>query len=74
MAQTTIQISQDLQKELNKMKLFHKETYEEVIWDIIEDTKELSKQTKKEINIAKKEIEKGQFTTLSKIKEKYNIQ
>ena len=43
---TTIQISQDLQKELNKMKLYNKETYEEVIWNIIEDTQELNEQTK----------------------------
>ena len=42
MGTTTIQISQDLQKELNEMKLFSRETYEEVIWNVIEDTKELS--------------------------------
>ncbi|HOI18807.1 MAG TPA: hypothetical protein PLX15_03000 [Candidatus Woesearchaeota archaeon] len=72
MAQTTIQISSDLQQELNKMKLFNRETYEEVIWNIIEDTKELSKQTKKDIAISRKEISKGQFITLSDLKKKYN--
>ena len=73
MAQTTIQISTELQRELNKMKLFSRETYEEVIWDIIEDTKELSEQTKKEILESRKEISEGKFTTLSDLKKKYNI-
>ena len=46
---TTIQISKRLQKELLKRKLYDKETYEEIIWDIMEDTMELNEQTKKEI-------------------------
>jgi len=74
MASTTIQISQDLQQELNKMKLFSRETYEEVIWNVIEDTKELSEQTKKDITRSRKEISEGKFVTLSDIKKKYNIQ
>ncbi len=70
---TTIQISQDLQQQLNKMKLFSRETYEEVIWNLIEDTKELSEQTKREIAKARKEIAEGKFVTLSHLKEKYNL-
>ena len=73
MVSTTIQISQDLQKELNKMKLFSRETYEEVIWNVIEDTKELSEQTKKDITKSRKEISEGKFVTLSDLKKKYNI-
>ncbi|MFT4304977.1 MAG: hypothetical protein ACMXX8_02710 [Candidatus Woesearchaeota archaeon] len=73
MASTTIQISQELQKELNKMKLFNRETYEEVIWNIIEDTKELSEQTKKNIALSRKEISEGKFITLSNLKKKYKI-
>ncbi|MFT4344056.1 MAG: hypothetical protein ACMXYE_04905 [Candidatus Woesearchaeota archaeon] len=74
MASTTIQISSDLQQELNKMKLFSRETYEEVIWNIIEDTKELSEQTKKDIALSRKEISEGKYVTLSNLKKKYNIQ
>ncbi|MBT6760932.1 hypothetical protein HOA88_01520 [Candidatus Woesearchaeota archaeon] len=66
---TTIQISQDLQKELNKMKLYNKETYEEVIWNIIEDTQELTEQTKKEIELARKEFKQGKFVTHAKLKQ-----
>ena len=74
MTSTTIQISQDLAQELNRMKLFTRETYEEVIWNIIEDTKELSEQTKKDIAFARQEIAKGQFVTLGDLKKKYKIQ
>lgn len=70
---TTIQISSDLQQELNNMKLYERETYEEVIWNIIEDTKELSKQTKKEIQLGREEVAKGEFVTLSDLKQEYNI-
>ena len=73
MATTTIQISQDLQNELNKMKLYSRETYEEVIWNIIEDTKELSEETKKEIAEARKEFAEGKFLTLSEFRKKYNV-
>ena len=74
MTSTTIQISQNLQQELNKMKLFSRETYEEVIWNVIEDTKELSAQTKKNIAKSRKEISEGKFITLSNLRKKYNIQ
>ena len=73
MASTTIQISSKLQQELNKMKLFNRETYEEVIWNIIEDTKELSEQTKKDIELSRKEISEGKFVTLTDLKKKYKI-
>ena len=74
MVPTTIQISQDLQKELNKRKLFSRETYEEVIWNVIEDTKELSEETKRDIAEAREEIARGEFITLSDLKKKYNLQ
>jgi predicted transcriptional regulator len=74
MTSTTIQISSELQKELNKMKLFNRETYEEVIWNIIEDTKELSEQTKRDIDLSRKEISEGKFVTLSDLKKRYNLQ
>ncbi len=65
---TTIQISKQLQDELTKKKLFNRETYEEVIWDLIEDTKELSEETKKEIEKARYEIKSRNTVSLSQIK------
>jgi len=73
MARTTIQISYELQQELNKKKLFVKETYEEVIWNILEDTKEISEQTKKEIALGRKEYSQGKYTSLTDLKKKYGL-
>ncbi len=65
---TTIQISNSLKKELLKRKFFNKETYEEIIWDLIEDNQELSEQTKKEIAQSRAEYKAGKIHTLEKIK------
>ena len=65
---TTIQISPVLQKELNKRKMFERETYEEVIWDLIEDSMELSEETKKHIKEAEKDIKAGRTVTLAQVK------
>jgi len=65
---TSIQISEELQEELVKRKLYNKETYEEVIWDLIEDSLELSKQTKAEIEQARSEIKAGKTRTLAQVK------
>ena len=65
---TTVQISNALKKELLKRKFFNKETYEEVIWDLIEDNQELSEQTKKEIAQSRAEYKAGKTHTLAEIK------
>ena len=70
---TTIQISKSLQKELLKRKFFNKETYEEVIWDLIEDTLELNDQTKKEIAQARSEIKAGKIHKLEKVKKELSL-
>ena len=70
---TTIQISDILHIELRNRKLFDRETYEEVIWDLVEDTKELNAQTKKEIVEARAEIKAGKFHTLAQVKEELGL-
>ena len=65
---TTIQISPTLQTELNKRKLLDRETYEEVIWNLIEDSMEINEETKKEIAESRAEIKKGKFHTLEQVK------
>lgn len=65
---TTIQISNSLKKELLKRKFFKKETYEEVIWDLIEDNQELSEETKKEIAQSRAEYKAGKTHSFEKIK------
>ncbi len=69
---TTIQISEMLQKELSDRKISESETYEEVIWDIMEDVMEISKETKKEIEEARNEIKEGKTYTLEQVKKGLN--
>ena len=70
---TTIQISEKLQNELSKRKMFDRESYEEVIWDLMEDTMELSEETKKEIAKSRAEIKAGKFHTLSEVKKEFGL-
>ena len=70
---TTIQITEQLQETLMERKFFDRETYEEVIWDLIEDTQELNEQTKKELKEARDEIKYGKVHTLSQVKKELGI-
>ena len=70
---TSIQISKKLQKELLKRKFFDKETYEEVIWGMIEDNEELNAQTKKELSEARAEVKAGKVHTLAKVKKELGL-
>jgi hypothetical protein len=70
---TTIQISGKLQNELTKRKFFDRETYEEIIWDLIEDTMEVNMETKKEIIEARAEIKSGKYKTISQVKKELRL-
>ncbi len=70
---TTIQVSEKLQAELAKRKIFAKESYEEVIWDIIEDSMELSAETKKNIAQSEKEISEGKTISLEEVKKRLRL-
>ncbi len=70
---TTIQVSEKLQEELVKRKLYDKETYEEVIWDLVEDSQELDEETKKELAQARREIKEGKYHTLEEVKKDLGI-
>lgn len=70
---TSIQISGNLQQELAKRKFFDSETYEEVIWGMIEDYQELSAEVRKEIAEARSEIKAGKFHTLAEVKRELGL-
>lgn len=70
---TTIQISKELQTTLKKRKLHEKESYEEVIWDLLEDTMELSEQTKRDIAEAEADIKAGRVHKWEDIKKELKI-
>jgi len=65
--QTSIRISLSL---LNTLKKFKEEgeSYEEIIWDFIEPHLELSERAKKDIELSRKEYERGETTTLEELK------
>jgi len=56
---TTIQVSEELLSRLKKFKFNEKESYEEIIWDMIEDKMELSEEAKKNIAEAEEDIKAG---------------
>ena len=65
---TSIQISKDLLEKLKLMKIHNKESYEDLIWDLIEDRMEFSEETKKNIALSEKDFQEGKFKTLSEVK------
>lgn len=70
---TTIQISNELLNELKSRKMYDKESYEEVIWDLLEDTTELSEETKRNIKQAEKEFREGKFYTHEQVKKELGL-
>ncbi len=70
---TTIQISKELQEKLKERKLFDSESYEDVIWDMLEDVTELSEETKRMIRKAEADIKAGRIHSLSKVKRELDV-
>ena len=70
---TTIQVSNDLLQALKNRKMYDKESYENLIWDLLEDTMELSEQTKARIKQSEKEIKQGKTVSLSEVKKKLGV-
>ncbi|MFH1683183.1 MAG: hypothetical protein ABIA37_05305 [Candidatus Woesearchaeota archaeon] len=68
-----VTISDDLAKELKKRKMFNDDTYEGVIWDLIETDLELSEKTKKNIQQAREEFKQGKYYTLEEAKKGLNL-
>ncbi|KAF5423135.1 MAG: hypothetical protein C5S44_00820 [Candidatus Methanocomedens sp.] len=66
---TTIQIKEDIKSTLTQMKLFERETYNDVLERLIEDVHELNDETKKEIESAINEIKSGKYITHEKLAE-----
>ena len=67
---TTIQITEGVKKTLDKMKMFNRETYNDVLERMIEDELELNNITKREIEEAKKRIKSGKFLRHTDVEKK----
>ncbi len=70
---TTIQVSEDLKRELEKLKIYPRESYENVIWDLLEANMELSEETKKELEKAYRDIEEGRIYTHKEVKKELGL-
>jgi len=74
---TTIQILEPTKEKLESLKHTKRETYDEVIRELIElaeeDNLELSEETKRDLKIAREEIKKGKFLTTKELIRKLGI-
>jgi len=70
---TTIQISNELLNRLRGMKIYSKESYETIIWDLVEDRLEFSDETKKHIDQSRKDIKEGKTISLEELKKKSGV-
>ena len=67
---TTIQIADNTKIILDKMKMFERETYNEIIERMLEDDMELNEKTKKEIEERKKSKD---FISHEEVKRKFGL-
>ena len=71
--ETTIQVSRELLGKLQLMKIYVKESYEDIIWDLIEDRLEFSEETKKNIAQSEKEYKEGKTISLEELKRRRGL-
>jgi len=65
---TTIQVKQSTKEALERMKIFSRETYNDVLERLMEEVQEINEETKKEIECARQEIEEGRYVTHEDLK------
>lgn len=73
MAHTTIQISKELLDDLKARKMYEKESYEDVIRDLLEDSMELSEETLRNIKEAEEDIKAGRTYTLEEVEKEFGL-
>ncbi|PJE81549.1 hypothetical protein COU58_01870 [Candidatus Pacearchaeota archaeon CG10_big_fil_rev_8_21_14_0_10_32_42] len=72
MGQTTIRITENLHRALTKVRA-PGESFEDLIWDLVEPYLELSPQTKKNISQSLREYDRGEVYSLDEVKKKLNL-
>ncbi|MHA1730197.1 MAG: DUF7557 family protein [Promethearchaeota archaeon] len=65
---TTIQLSIETKKKLDKLKMSKRETYNDIIENLIEDSLELNEETLKDLKKAIEEVKRGNVHSLEKVK------
>jgi predicted CopG family antitoxin len=64
----TIHVSKQLYAILKKRKTHKGQSFDDVIFDLVEDTLELSEETKKKLRQSERDIKAGRFYTLAQTK------
>tara|TARA_Y100000310_G_C20524850_1_gene735497 strand:- start:699 stop:935 length:237 start_codon:yes stop_codon:yes gene_type:complete len=72
--QTSIRVSKQILELLKSMKTYPKESYDEVIWELIEPHLELNDETKQNIEESIKEYKRGDYFTLEELEKKYGLE
>jgi predicted transcriptional regulator len=70
---TTIQVKKSTKEALEKMKIYKRETYNEVLERLLEKVQELNVETKKEIELARKAVEEGRYVTHEDLKKELDF-
>ena len=70
---TTIQISNEVKVFLDRMKIFERETYNELIINLIEDNMRINEKTRKELDEARKEIKMGKTISHEEVKKRLGL-
>ena len=73
MTTTTIQVSKGLLQDLKSRKMYDKESYEDIIQDLLEDSMELSKQTLMNIKKSESDIKAGRVHSIQDIEKRLGL-
>lgn len=65
---TTIQLSTEIKHTLESMKLHPRETFNDVVERLVEDVRELDKNTLAEVEAARAEIRAGKYLTQEQVR------
>ncbi len=65
---TSIQIKKETKYKLDSLKMSKRDTYNDIIENLLEDSLELSEETLKEIQEAIEEYKQGQTSSLEEVK------
>lgn len=69
----TVQIHRDLKARLKTMKLHPQESYNEVIWRIVEDLEDTSPAALRRYDKILKEVKAGKFKTLDQVRHEWGL-
>ena len=70
---TTIQITGRLQQELKGRKLSDSESYEDVLWDLLEDVMEITQETRRIIRRSEADVKAGRIHSLGSVKRELDV-